>query len=181
MKKIKIVSFILRLIFSLVFVALPIYVVIYWVTGGHPFGEHYPIAVLAYGGPNLLPVSLLPPSTLLLGFLINLIPVGFYMVILALLIHLFKQYESEQIFSQKNVKTIRNIGVTMLANKIVGPFYGFLLTYTLTYHNPPGYRFAYLGINIQDITIMLIAVLIILVSWVMAEGYKLHEEQQYTV
>ena len=181
MQKIKQVSFVLRLLFTAAFIALPVYVMTYWISGGHPFGVQFPIAVFGYDGPNLPPVSTLTTSLKTLGFFINLIPVAFYMTILGLLIHLFKLYEKSEIFTKNNVKTIRNIGFAMLLNKAVCPFFGFLLSYTLTQSNPPGYRFAYLGISIQDISIMVIAVLIILISWIMAEAYKLQEEQQYTV
>ncbi|MCP4221111.1 MAG: DUF2975 domain-containing protein [bacterium] len=47
--------------------------------------------------------------------------------------------------------------------------------------NPPGQRILRIGFGSDDITKLVIGLLIILVSWIMNEGRELQEEQQYTV
>jgi hypothetical protein len=51
----------------------------------------------------------------------------------------------------------------------------------MTWQNPPGHRAATLSLSSIDIATLLTAILIILISWIMAEGCRLREEQQLTI
>ena len=51
----------------------------------------------------------------------------------------------------------------------------------LTMHNPLHYRFASISFNQTNIGMLLTAFLIILISWIMAEGYKLQEKLKLTL
>jgi hypothetical protein len=181
MDKIKRVSLVMRVICSLAFIALPMFVVWFWLSGGHPFGIHVPVSIFPYEGPQLPPLSALPLHFKIFAFLINLIPITFYMIVVGYLQYLFSLYGRSQIFTIKNVICIRRIGWTLLIWQIVKPFYTLLLTFTITYASPAGLRFAYIGLNVTDVLIGCAAVIIILISWIMEEGHKLQEEQSYTI
>lgn len=90
-------------------------------------------------------------------------------------------YEQGKIFSLNHVKYIRNIGYALLIGQIVEPFYQGIMGFILTAHNPPHHRFATVTLDQTNIGMLLTALLVILISWIMAEGYKLHQEQQLTI
>lgn len=181
MNRIKRVSFFFRIFFQIIFVLLPILLVLGWYQAPH--------ALLALHGdlvihmvPRGIPVPQpLSETTRLLGFLISLIPTAIEMLVLYFLIRLFKLYEKGEIFSIKSVHYIRNVGYTMLIGQVINPIYDALLSTTLTWSNPPGHRLAVVLFTGKNIGTIFIALLVILVSWIMAEGCKLNEEQQLTV
>lgn len=51
----------------------------------------------------------------------------------------------------------------------------------LTMHNPTGQRIAQITFSHYNLSILLIALMIILVSWIMHEGYQLSDEQKFTI
>lgn len=179
MNKIKCISFILRMVFIVLFCALPVYTFCFWLTNGYPFGSSLPIVILGYAGPPLPAISSLASHTKFIAVLLNLIPLAIYMAIAGFLVRLFRLYEQGQIFTLQNVKSIRYIGITMLLGKLISPVYIFLLSYIMTRNTP--YPFAYIRFDLHDITMAIAALVIILISWIMEEGHKLHEEQIYTV
>ncbi len=69
----------------------------------------------------------------------------------------------------------------MLISQLIEPFYQFVMGIVLTMHNPPHHRFAAITLDQTNIGILLTAFLIILISWIMAEGCNLREEQQLTI
>lgn len=77
--------------------------------------------------------------------------------------------------------SIRNIGYALLIGQIINPFYEALMGLVLTLHNPSGHRFIGFTLDQNNIGILFAALIIILISWVMAEGCQLREEQQLTI
>jgi hypothetical protein len=112
-----------------------------------------------------------------------MIPLGFELLTLYFLIKLFKLYEQGEIFSIRNVNFIRKTGYTMLIGQLINPVYQVLISVTLTWHNKlhgvP--RYATIAFDGTSVGIILTSLMIILISWIMAEGCKLREEQQLTV
>jgi len=53
--------------------------------------------------------------------------------------------------------------------------------FILTWRNPPGHRFASITLIQTNIGVILVALMVILISWIMLEGCKIREEQQLTV
>jgi hypothetical protein len=101
--------------------------------------------------------------------------------ILSMLIKLFSLYAKGEIFSLNNVRYIKNIGYALLIGQIVHPIYQGLMGLVLTWHNPPGHRFASVTFDQVNLGILLVALLVILISWIMAEGCKLQEEQKLVI
>lgn len=195
MNKIKNISLFFRLMFQIIFVALPIPLIISWIYAPDELvllaGFVKLSAIPAtYSGMHVYGSSIIPEKAILhmlsggekiLGGLISAIPMMIEMFILYSLIKLFKLYEDGEIFSINHVRYIRNIGYALLMGQLVEPFYQFAMGLVLTLHNPPQYRYAAITLDQTNIRILLTAFLVILISWIMAEGCKLREEQQLTI
>lgn len=195
MNRIKNVSLFFRLVFQIIFIALPVLLIISWVYAPDELVLLMGFIKLnaipaAYSGMHLYTAQGLPEKAILhslsmnekiLGCLISAIPMIVNMFILYSLIKLFKLYEKGEIFSINHVRYIRNIGYALLSGQLIDPFYQFLMGVVLTMHNPPHHRYATITLDQTNIGILLTALLVILISWIMAEGCKLREEQQLTI
>lgn len=195
MERIKNVSLFFRIIFQIIFIALPILLIVSWIDAPNE------LVVLAgfvklnaipatYSGMHMYPAQVVPEKAILhslsmsekiLGCLVSAIPMMVKMLILYFLIKLFKLYEKGEIFSLNHVRYIRNIGYALLISQLFEPFYQFAMGIILTIHNPPHHRYAAITLDQTNMGILLTALLVILISWIMAEGYKLREEQQLTI
>ncbi len=191
MSRIKRVSQIFRLLFIVVFFALPVLLALFWINAHAPLG---PMPILGLGQNsgfvlNFIPWNIqklplmheLSIETKFFGFLISLIPEGIHLLVLYWLIKLFGLYEQGEIFSLANVKYIRNLGYTLLVGQVLNPIYDGLMSLNLMWGNPPGHRYATFSFGSPNVTVLATAFLVILISWVMAEGYKLREEQTLTI
>lgn len=181
MEKIKRVSFFFRVFFQIIFIGILIWPVITWLSAPEP-------VIFAFGSISAVPevyqkwlMTPLYANVKLLGFIIDLIPTIVGLLALYFLIKLFRLYEQGEIFSLTNVRYIRNVGYGLLIYQLLMPIQQFLLGFVLTWYNPPGFRYAVMAINGTNIGIILTALIIILISWIMAEGCKLREEQQLTI
>ncbi len=97
------------------------------------------------------------------------------------LIKLLSLYEKSEFFSEMNVRYIKNAGYLLFLSQMVNPFCNFALGFILTAYNPPGFRYASMSLTEWNLGLILTSVIIILMSWIMAEGVKLQIEQQLTV
>lgn len=177
--KIKRVSLALRWLLQFTFVAIPVIYIIAWVKVPDI------LAIFA------IPVDLIPKgitiahtltiSTKIYAGLINALPLLLSELILFLLIKLFRLYEQAIIFSLQNIKYIKRIGYLLLTMQIIRPICEGFAGAILTWGNPPGQRIATMSISGIDFVFLLTAVLIILISWVMTEGYHLRIDQQLTI
>jgi hypothetical protein len=195
MNRIKNVSLFFRLVFQIIFVALPILLIISWIYAPNelvlldgfiklnaiPATYSKMHAYTAQGIPEKAILHALTLGEKSLGFLVSVIPMVVEMFILYSLIKLFKRYEKGEIFSIHHVRYIRNIGYALLVGQIIEPIYQFVMGLVLTLNNPPHHHYAAITLDQTNIGIILTALLVILISWIMAEGCKLHEEQQLTI
>jgi len=176
MNKIQRVSKVLRIVFQIAFVLWPLVLAIHWY-----FAIGHTSTNLLF---NFIPEGIIHPISrieALLGFLIGLIPITIEMTIIYFLTKLFKLYEQGKTFTLSNVEYLHKIGIWMLIKQAVGFFYDALLTFVLSIHNPPGHHFAAFTFSNYDVYNIVIAIMVIVISWIMAEGCKLQEEQKYIV
>jgi hypothetical protein len=183
MNRIKRVSLFFRIIFQILFITLPVILVIAWATS--------PESLVIMGGVinmSFIPRSyahnilhILSPMDRLLGFGISSIPMLIELYILYSLIKLFGLYSKGEIFSANNVRHIQTIGYALLVTQMIHPFYEGLMGVALTRNNPHGHRFASVTLDQTNLGIICVALIVILISWIMAEGCKLREEQQLTI
>lgn len=181
MKNIKRVSLLFRILFQVLFVIFPITFIIFWMQAPKPLEFFHGATSFNFIPKGIAILAPLSASTKIYGFIISLIPIAIAEIILYFLIKLFKLYEQGEIFSLQNVNYIRNIGYTLLIGQILDPIYQALLSGVLTWHNGSGQRFVTITLDGTDAGIVLVVLLTILISWIMAEGCKLREEQKYTV
>ena len=188
MHKIKRASFFFRILFQISFCLLPVLLILFWVIGPTSPTPPTSSSSMKFGAsfiPGTIPMDAialpLSNTTKLLGFLVSLIPALVTECTLYFLIRLFRRYEHGEIFTLQNVNYFKKIGYTLLIGEALHPIYYAILTTILSWNNPIGKRYAAISITTPNLNVIVIAFLIILISWVMAEGYKLREEQQYTV
>jgi len=195
MNRIRNVSLFFRIVFQIIFIALPILLIVSWIYAPNELvllaGFVKLNAIPAtYSGMHTYTAQGLPEKAILhslsvseksLGCLVSAIPVLVKMFIIYCLIKLFKLYEKGEIFSINHVRYICNIGYALLTGQLIEPFYQFVMGLVLTLNNPPHHRYAAITLDQTNVGILLTALLVILVSWIMAEGCKLREEQQLTI
>lgn len=181
MQKIQKVSLLFRILFQVLFVLFPMITVLLWFYAPTPLGSPQMGIMLRAFSENINILHPLSLTTKFLGFIVSLIPLIISEFILYFLIKLFMLYEKGQIFALKNVYYINKIGCTLLIGQVLNPIYEALISGVLTWHNPPGHRFMTISLSGTNLGILLVGFLVILISWIMAEGYKLREEQKYTI
>ncbi|MFT3742545.1 MAG: DUF2975 domain-containing protein [Gammaproteobacteria bacterium] len=180
--RIKKISTIFRILFQVLFVVIPVVHIFEWINVPESidiswkFG--FVINAIPKGTEILHPLS---TATKLYGFLLSGIPIIIIECIVYFLIKLFRLYEAAEIFTLKNIKYIKKIGYSLLIVQIINPICQGFLTALLTWGNPHGHRVASITISGTDLVLLLTAFIVILISWIMAEGCRLHEEQQLTI
>ena len=175
-----------RLLFQIFLVVIPLFTVIRWVMlpTSSVVSDHY--HMLFYYHYNPVPPGLhldytITPQVKILGCIVSMLTVGMLMLILYFLIKLFRNYQHKRIFLLDNVRIIRNIGYSLIVWQLLIPIQQALLSVILTWHNGLGGRVIVANFSVDNITIILIAFIVILISSIIAEGHKLQEEQEYTV
>lgn len=189
MIKIQRVSFLFKVLFQILFIALPVLLILAWATspdslvflGGILNMSFIPRAYTTagtHGGAILHPLG---NAERVFGFGLSALPTLIDLYIVYSLIKLFSLYEKGEIFSLNNVRRLRNIGYALFLGQILNPIYEGLMGIVLTWNNPPGQRFAAITLDQTNLGVLVMALLVILISWIMAEGCKLREEQQLTI
>lgn len=173
MEKIKRVSYFFKVSFLALFVIIPTIEIVGWLTS-------FSSLVIPLNYRALAP-QVLSMHTKIEAIFVSFLPVTIELFTLYFLIQLFKLYEKGEIFSARNVSYIRKIAYALLAYQLAQPFYQFMLGVVLTWQNGPGHRVAQVTFGSTNIGVILLALLVLLVSWIMAEGCKLREEQQLTI
>ncbi|HEX2548669.1 MAG TPA: DUF2975 domain-containing protein [Gammaproteobacteria bacterium] len=204
MRKIKNVSLFFKILFQIIFILLPVSLIVSWIYAPNEF-----VTLVGFIKLNAIPVNyagmhtytnpgleflpstqgvtdkaILHTLTLgdkVIGCLVSFIPLIINMYIVYALIQLFKLYEKGEIFTLKHIQWIRHIAYALLIGQIIQPFYQFAMGIVLTHNNPPHHRYASITLDQTNIGILLTALLIILISWIMAEGYQMRQEQQLTI
>ncbi len=179
MNRIKRVSCFFRVLFQITFVLLPLPGIVYWVVA--PVGTSW-----LYGGIHLSVTGIgithpLSVTSQMLGGLVGLMGDVPSLFVLYFLIRLFRLYERNEIFTMGNVIYLRNIGYALLIGLPVSVLCEALTSLLLTWGNSPGSREVQFGVQGHDVVILLTGLLVILVSWIMAEGCKLREEQSLII
>ncbi len=163
-----------RLLFTVLIFCIPIITLLYWLF----------FNVLPVGFTTDLPVVVnqtLPLKTLVLAFLISLIPAFVAIYGMINLQKLFTLYEKAIVFSGQNVKCFRHLGYALIYWVLANLVFTILISIVLTVNNSPGERMIVAQFGISDIGTLIIGAVIILVSWVMDEAAKLEDEQAHTV
>jgi hypothetical protein len=117
-----------------------------------------------------------------LGFLSSLVDVLPILLGLLILKTVFRNYQRGDIFNAYNAKQYKRLGyLFFLAAFITQPLSGMLKVLAITFSNPSGQRTIQIGFGTPTFETLFCGVLILVISWVMAEGCKLQEDQKFTI
>lgn len=183
MRKIKRVSMFFRFFFQFLLIALPLLLVMSWLYAPQELVWLWGVVKMNAVPSPYLSRILHPLSSAerIYGILVSSLPLSVYLFVLYALIKLFRLYEQGEIFSLNNVRYIRQVGYALLVSQALQPFYQFIMGVVLTMHNPKGQRVAIITLDQTNVGILLTGFMVILISWMMAEGCRLREEQQLTI
>ena len=175
--KIKRISSTLYFTFFIFLILVPVFTVVYWL-----FYNELPQTLISIN----LPADIQTPSTLdatqrTMGFLVSLLSLAAKVFAMVTIMRLLKLYQEGQIFSATHVRHFKRLGQTLVFYGVAGIIESTALSLVMTMNNPPGHRMLSFGISSDDITIFVIAAIVLMLSWVMEEGRKQAEEQALTV
>jgi len=126
-----------------------------------------------------LKLNFLSKSIGLFGSILSSLPLLLGIIILK---RLFQNYRQGNIFSFENAKKYQYLGwLFFLDGLCTKPLSEMFLILAATLSNPPGHRYITLGFGSPNIEALLCGFLVLVISWVMMEGYKLHEDQKFTI
>ncbi len=180
MEKIKRLSAIFKVLFQIGFILQPVAEVFYWLN--YPNAQYASNHFFIGGGESGF--AILHAITLqdrLLALSASFIPLAISMTMLVLLIKLFDNFSKGLIFNPVNISRIKHISYLLFASQLFVPIHQALLSIILTMGNPPGRREILISLNADNLTMIISAFIILMIAWIMAEAYKIYEEQEFTV
>ena len=175
-------SRIMRRIFQVLFVLIPIGIIYFWMTAGTSYGYLSDIGVFHL--PELIAQITKSPLSLPVRFGATIVSLAYSLILmwaLVMLIRLFSHYEKGEIFSERNVTIYRRLGHCVFYWFFAGIVYEAILTAVLSMNNPPGHRMFMFGATATDIVSLLVGVIILGIARVMREGQRLADENEYTI
>ncbi len=133
------------------------------------------------GYVNLSMVPWTPFSNFLrfISEILGLLP---FMLSLLVLKSIFRNYQKGEIFSTTNAIHYKKLGWLFFIDAlIVKSLSHTLMVLAVTLTNPPGHRYITVHFGTPNLKALFYGVLLIVVSWVMLEASKLHDEQKFTI
>lgn len=188
MTRIQKVSSYLLILFNLLLIVLPLFALTLWM-----FIEYEPVKIAIAEGfffdavrtpegiVNLSTVKWTPLSKFV-GFIATL--VGLLPTLLGLFVlkTVFRNYQKGEIFNIFNARHYKYLGwIFFLDALLLRPLSDMLMVLGVTLSNPSGHRYITIGYGTPNMAELFCGVLVIVISWVMVEGYKLQEEQKFVI
>lgn len=191
MDRIQKVSSYLLIVFNVLLIALPLLALIQWLfmevktsdvsSFINFFGLLERTVQTPEGIVNLSTIQW-TPLLKILGFsadILNLIPLILSLFVLK---SIFRNYQKGEIFSTANATQYRRIGwLFVLDALLIKSLSNTLLVLAVTLTNPPGHRYITVSFGAPNMTALFCGILVIVISWVMLEASKLHDDQQFTI
>jgi hypothetical protein len=114
-----------------------------------------------------------------IGSVISLLPLLSGTIIM---IKLSKKYARGQVFNLENAKSYSKLGIIYLLSSILlQPISEMLFSLCVSINNPVGKRFIAFSFNINNVTAIFFAIMLIVIGQVMKQGQKISEEQELTI
>ena len=188
MKKIQTVSTYLIASFNIILWSYPILLTLLWT-----LKDWAPIRALVNIGmlrnDVLTPEGMVSLSSLTLtplswsiGYMAAI--VGFMPLFLGLFVlkRLFQNYKRGSIFLLENAQKYKYIGGLFILNALlIKPLSDMMMVLSATLSNPPGHRYITVDFGTPNVEDIICGLLVIVISWIMAESYKLKEDQTLTI
>ncbi len=187
MNRIQKVSSHLLLIFSILLSTVPLLTMIQWIFISTKTSDVSDVIKFEKtiqtpeGYVNLSNVSW-TPLLQLLGFSADMIGLLPFLISLFILKAIFKNYQKGEIFSVRNAIQYRRLGVLLLLDALlIKSLSQTLMVLAVTLTNSPGHRYLTISFGTPNLTSLFYGILVIIVSWVMLEASKLHDEHKFTI
>lgn len=172
----------IRVLFQCIFALLPFMICFYWLSVKTPYDFLSFFGIVELSDSIELITSLpLSPTTRLLAAFASLGLSAVIMYALKILINLFRQYESGNIFSLANAIAYQKLGYCVFYWVAGSIIYHSLMSLILSFNNPPGERILSISFSGMDALTLASGFIILIISWVMKEGYKLADENNLTI
>lgn len=185
LKRIKVFSAVLKWIFIAVLVLYPLSYIVATIVGflveKTSFDIQQQVGVWFLLRFPIVHFFGLPTSIQVAGVIISFIPVALFMVKNYYLARLFSLYQKGVVFSLDNVRYIRNIGIFMLITECFRPFYQIFISLLLSSQKPAGEHQIHFTVSGTDLSMIVMSIIIIVVSWIMREGVELEQEHKLVV
>jgi hypothetical protein len=171
----------IRLFLQGLFYLAPLMLIHYWLVLGTPYDLYSLTGLIT--PPSYISLLTEPVTTItrVLAFIASLIPIGIIMLGLHLLIGLFKNYETGDIFTLTNSKTYQRLGYCLLFWVFGNVLYGALLSVILSSNGNQENRALILTLTGPDLLPLILAAIIIVISQIMSEGQKIADENSQTI
>lgn len=188
MQRIQNISTYLTWVFNALLIILPLNILAGWF-----FIEWEPyrtlVNVSGIWGSILTPEGAVSLASLTLSPLSKLIGLGSSVIGVAplfcgllVLKKLFQNYKNGLIFSQQNAEKYKMLAGLFLLNAILAmPLSQMLEVLAVTLSNPPGHRWISLTFGSPNLEVVFCGVLVLCISWIMVEAYRLKEDQNLTI
>lgn len=190
MKKIQNLSSYLLITFNILLIAIPLLVAVQWIfiktkttdVGDliNTFRLFERMIETPEGYVNLSEIDW-TPGLKILGFSADILSLMPFILSLFVLKSIFKNYQKGEIFNVINAIHYRKLGwlffldallVKSLSNTLM------ILTATLA---KPGYRYINISFGTPNMESLFYGTLLIVISWIMLEASKLHDDQKFTI
>ena len=117
-----------------------------------------------------------------LGFMTQILGILPLYLGLFFLKKIFQWYERGEVFTSQNVIYYRRLGCLFILNALfIKPLEDGLMVVAVTLNNAPGHRYLTLGLGTPAMEAIFCGTLLIVISWVMLEALKLHNDQQLVI
>jgi hypothetical protein len=188
MNKIQKVSRYFLIIFNILLITLPLFITLQWLFINTSTMKNLldqgilqtPIST-PEGSINLSTIdwSWLPQ---IIGFVAQSIGLLPLLMSLFVLKSIFTNYQNGEIFSLFNARQYRRLGGLFILDSLIAqPINHLLIVLAVTLSNPPGHRYISLTFGTPNIKALFCGLLVIVISWVMVEASKLHDDQKFTI
>ncbi|TMX46649.1 DUF2975 domain-containing protein [Photobacterium damselae] len=171
-----------RLFFQCLLFLTPIGVCYYWLTGQTPNDfltmMGFVQTSIDIGSYTQQPLTMM---TRILAMISSLLLSGVILYALRVLIHLFKNYEQNEIFTLDNAKCYRKLGYSIFYWVGSSVVYGTAMSVILSFNNPPGERLLTVTFAGIDFLTLIFGMIILIISWVMQEGFRIADENNHTI
>lgn len=115
----------------------------------------------------------------LTGIAINMFPIFLSLFVLKTL---FRNYQIGEIFTEKNAMQYRKLGMLFFSYALIAePLSNLFTILAATLSNPPGHRYLQLALGTPNLEALFCGILVLVISWIMREATKIHDEQTLTV
>ncbi|PTO72686.1 DUF2975 domain-containing protein [Vibrio splendidus] len=169
-----------RLLLQSFLTLTPIMVCYFWLTIETPYDFISATGLYYYdiGHLTMLPLSM---TTRTVAAFTSLAMSSILMYALMVLIRLFRNYERGEIFSLENAMSYQKLGYSLFYWVLGSVIYSSLMSVILSFNNPPGERILGISFVGMDFLTLILGIIILIISWVMKEGYILADEHSQTI